>query len=76
MRCIKEECLSRVVLAGERYLRLILQESIEHDHRERNHQGLESRLVEGPPVPVNPGAEVHRQERIGGLLHYDHREAA
>jgi transposase InsO family protein len=76
VRSIKEECLSRVVLLGERHLRLILQEYIEHYHSERNHQGLENRLVEGPPVPVNRGAEVHRRERIGGLLHYDYREAA
>jgi putative transposase len=34
VRSIKEECLSRVVLLGERHLRLILQEYIEHYRRQ------------------------------------------
>jgi len=47
------------------------------DLGERNHQGLENRLVERAPTPVSPGAEVHRRERIGELLHYHYsREAA
>ena len=65
VRSIKEECLSRVVVPGERHLRLIVQEYIEHYHGERNHQGLDNRLVERAPAPVSPGAEVHRRERIG-----------
>ena len=73
---IKEECLSRVVVLGERHLRLIVQEYIEHYHGERNHQGLDNRLVERAPAPVSPGAEVHRRERIGGLLNSYHRAAA
>ena len=76
MRSIKEECLSRVVVLGERHLRLIVEEYIEHYHAERNHQGLDNRLVERAPAPVNPVATIHRRDRIGGLLNYYHREAA
>jgi hypothetical protein len=72
----KEECLNRVVVLGESHLRFILQQYIEHDHGERNHQGLDNRLVEPAPAPMNPGGEVHRRERIGGLLNYYHRAAA
>jgi putative transposase len=76
VRSIKEECLSRVVVLGESQLRFILQQYIEHYHGERNHQGLDNRLVEPAPAPVNPGTEVNRRERIGGLLDYYYRAAA
>ncbi len=76
VRSIKEECLDRVVPLGESHLRLIVQEFVEHYHRERNHQGLDNQLLERAPPPADLGAEVHRRERIGGLLNYYHREAA
>jgi len=38
-RSVKEECLSKVVLFGERSLRRALSEYVEHFHAERNHQG-------------------------------------
>ena len=76
VRSIKEECLNRVVVLGEGHLRLVIHEYVEHYHRERNHQGLDNRLLERAPPPANQDAEVHRRERIGGLLNYYHREAA
>ncbi len=76
VRSIKEECLDRVVPLGESHLRLIVQEFVEHYHRERNHQGLDNQLLERAPPPADLGAQVHRRERIGGLLNYYHREAA
>ena len=76
MRSIKEECLNRVVLLGESHLRLIVQEYVEHYHRERNHQGLDNQLLERPPPSPNADAAVHQRQLIGGLLNYYHREAA
>ena len=76
VRSIKEECLNRVVVLGESHLRFIVQEYVEHYHGERNHQGLDIQLVEGAPASVNRGSEIHRRERIGGLLSYYHRDAA
>ena len=76
MRSIKEECLDRLVLLGEGHLRLVVREYVEHYHCERNHQGLDNRILERAPPPANPDAEVQRRERIGGLLNYYHREAA
>jgi len=73
---IKEECLNRVVPLGESHLRLIVQEYIEHYHRERNHQGFENQLLERAAPPANPGADVQRAERLGGLLSHYYREAA
>ncbi len=76
VRSIKEECLNRVVPLGESHLRLIVQEYVEHYHRERNHQGLENQLLERAPPSANPSADVQRSERLGGLLSYYYRKAA
>ena len=76
VRSIKEECLSRVVVLGERHLRLLVREYVEHYHHERNHQGLDNQLLSEPPPPSKPDANVQRHRRIGGLLNYYHREAA
>ena len=76
VRSMKEECLSRVVPLGEGHLRLLVGEYVEHDHRERNHQGLDNQLLPRPPPPVSLAADVQRRERLGGLLNFYHREAA
>jgi hypothetical protein len=39
VRSVKEECLSKVILFGERALRRALNEYVSHYHAERNHQG-------------------------------------
>ena len=77
VRSIKEECLSRVVPLGERHLRLLVREYVEHYHRERNHQGLDNQLLQpASPTPARSEGPVHRHERIGGLLNFYYREAA
>jgi len=47
VRSIKQECLNRVILFGEGHLRRCIEQYLEHHHRERNHQGLGDRLIEG-----------------------------
>ena len=76
VRSMKEECLSRVVPLGEGHVRLRVGEDVDHDHRERNHQGLDNQLLQRPPPPVSLAADVQRRERLGGLLNFYHREAA
>jgi hypothetical protein len=39
VRSVKEECLSKVILFGERLLRRTLSNYLDHFHAERNHQG-------------------------------------
>ncbi len=39
VKSVKEECLSKVILFGERSLRRALSEYVDHFHAERNHQG-------------------------------------
>jgi len=75
---IRRECLSRVIPLGERHLRVLVAEYVEHYNLERNHQGLGNRLIGSACAPpandVNGG--VNRRERLGGLLSFYHREAA
>jgi transposase InsO family protein len=39
VRSVKDECLSKIILFGERSLRRALSEYVKHYHAERNHQG-------------------------------------
>ena len=61
---------------GEGHLRLLVGEYVDHDQRERNHQGLDNQLLPRPPPPVSLAADVQWRERLGGLLNFYHREAA
>jgi putative transposase len=74
VRSIKDECLSRVIPFGEPDLRRAIAEYVEHDHRERNHQGLDNALIDarthGPT-----GKRIRRRPRLGGLLNYYERAA-
>ena len=45
VRSIKEECLNRVIVLGEAHLLRTLAAFVAHYHRERNHQGLDDRLI-------------------------------
>ena len=76
VRSIKEECLNRVVPLGDGHLRLLTREYVEHYHRERNHQGLDNRLLQHAAPPQRAATTVQRRDRLGGLLRFYHREAA
>jgi transposase InsO family protein len=76
MRSLKSECLDKMIFFGRRSLERALKQFVAHYHRERNHQGLENRIID-------PGTEVGREigeiqcrERLGGMLRYYYREAA
>ena len=75
MRTIKEECLDQMILVGEGSLRRAGGQFWEHYYRERNHQGLENKIIEPEFGPVGEG-EVNCRERLGGLLRYYYRDAA
>ena len=42
VRSNREECLGQMVVLGERHLRTVIQQYMEHFHEERNHQGLDN----------------------------------
>jgi len=77
VRSVKEECLSKVVLFGERSLRRALNEYVEHYHAERNHQGKGNVLLFPPDRDIRREPQsIQCRERLGGLLRYYHQEAA
>ena len=63
-------------MLGERHLRPLVREYVEHYHRERNHQGLDNRLLGRAPDPAGTETQVRRRKRVGGLLNDYHREVA
>jgi putative transposase len=76
VRSIKEECLSRVILFGERALRHALAEYIAHYHEERPHQGKGNGVLIPSAHDHGHGGLMRCRERLGGLLKYYTREAA
>jgi len=75
VKSIKSECLDRVILIGEGSLRRAVDQFCDHYHRERNHQGLENKIIE-PVFTQSRAGEVNCRERLGGLLRYHYRDAA
>ena len=75
VRSIKFECLNRMIFIGEASLRRAVAEYMAHYHEERNHQGLNNRLIRTRTVAADDGA-VHRRPRLGGMLNFYYREAA
>jgi transposase InsO family protein len=75
-RSLRQECLDRMIFFGEGMLRRSVRTYLSHYHGERNHQGLENRLIEPEgEVGGNIGA-IRCREHLGGLLRYYYRQAA
>jgi hypothetical protein len=65
-----------MIFFGEAMLRRAVRSYVSHYHGERNHQGLDNRLIEpGEEVGRNVG-DVRCREHLGGLLRYYYRQAA
>jgi transposase InsO family protein len=67
---IKSECLRHIVPIGERHLRAIVREYVEHYHHERNHQGLDNVIPlplgqPGKGVTAGPRGSQFRRDRRG-----------
>ena len=76
VRSIESECLAQIIPFGKRHLRHAVMEYTEHDHLERNHQGLDDRLIEGRSDGPNMDGAVDCRERLGSILDFYHRRAA
>jgi putative transposase len=74
VRTIKGSCLERMILFGEGAVRKATAEFMAHYHSER--QGLDNTLICPEPEHAGAKGEVHRRERLGGLLNYYYRKAA
>ena len=72
----RRECLNKVIPFSEKHLRRIVSEYVDHYHGERNHQGLENRLIESMPARARSACPIKCRERLGGVLNYYYRDAA
>jgi putative transposase len=63
-------CLDRILITGERHLRLVLGEYIDHSDTHRPHRALKQSPPAGRPHPPAPSANVlvPRRNRLGGLI--------
>jgi putative transposase len=67
------DCLDWLIpLRG--HFRRPITESVERYHFERNHQGLDNRLIMGTPA-ADAARRVRRRSRLGRLLNYYERAA-
>ena len=66
----RRECLDRMLITGERHLRLILSEYAGHYNLHRPHRALRQSPPAGRPHPPALGANVRvlRRDRLGGLI--------
>jgi putative transposase len=65
---VRRECTDRMLIAGERHLRIVLDGYVRHYNDHRPHQGLHQR----PPNPLprlrDLDARVERRPILGGLI--------
>ena len=76
VRTIKEECLSQLILFGEKSLRRTLRAFLKHYHEERNHQGKGNRLLFPTEQSAHLNGSIRCRESLGGMLTFYHRQAA
>ena len=75
-RSLKSECLDRMIFFGENSLRNAVREFLAHYHRERNHQGLENKLIDLAEEAGQVAGKIECHDRLGGMLRYYYRDAA
>ena len=75
IRSVREECLDKVLLLGERHLHHVLTVYLEYYNHARPHQGIDQHC----PVPQERSARdgpIERRDMLGGVLHDYYRRAA
>jgi putative transposase len=67
----RHECLDRILVTGERHLRLVLDEYADHYNGHRPHRALHQKPPAGHQDPPTAGSSIRvlRRDRLGGLIH-------
>jgi putative transposase len=66
----RRECLDLMLIAGERHLRLVLDDYIDHYNTHRPHRTLNQAPPSLPrPAPACGDIRIIRRDRLGGLIH-------
>jgi transposase InsO family protein len=66
----RRECLDRMLITGDRHLRLVLGEYADHYNTHRPHRSLRQQPpARRPPPPIRAASiRVMRRDRLGGLI--------
>ena len=67
----RRECLDRMLITGERHLRLVLGEYVDHYNSHRPHRALQQSPPGGrpdDPPALNANVRILRRDRLGGLI--------
>jgi putative transposase len=79
IRTVRAECLDWLLITGRGHLEQVLRSYIEHDNGHRPHRALGLESPDAPTGPIVSGdnqRRVLRRDRLNGLLHEYHRQAA
>ena len=67
VKSIKHECLNRLVIFSEEMLRFVINEYLEHYHSERNHQAIQSKII-NPGLQSSENGMPTPNSRLGDSL--------
>jgi transposase InsO family protein len=67
----RRECLDRMLITGQRHLRLVLGEYVDHYNTHRPHRTLQQNPPSGHGHPRVAGTSIQvlRRDRLGSLIH-------
>ena len=69
VRTVRTECLDWLLILNRRHLERVLRVYVNHYNRERPHRALELRPPEPKAHARSAPGEIHRRDRLGGLIH-------
>ncbi len=80
VRTVRAECTDRMLVAGPRHLRAVLDHYVAHYNRHRPHRARNLRPPDTSDVATAPvrdlaAARIRRREVLGGLIHEYERAA-
>ena len=80
VRTARAETTDRMLIAGPRHLRVVLDEYATHDNRHRPHRARNRRPPDGDAIITAPiidlaTARIRRHKLLGGLIH-EYKRAA
>ena len=79
IRTVRAECLDWLLIVGRGHLEQVLRTNVEHDNGHRPHRALQLESPDAPSGPIvisDNQRRVLRRDRLSGLLHEYHRQAA
>ena len=77
VRTVRAECLDWLLIVNRRHLERVLRIYVEHYNTQRPHRPLKLHPPHGAePPPTTTIGEIHRHDRLGGLIHEYYRNAA